>query len=313
MITAKRLLGHFQGVDKPFQLVLHYSDVNAKHKVFPVWGEVKYDGVFCAVVVDDEGSTAVSRTGKPFYSEINNLIYPLVPHCKGVWIAELCNKRCSLEVLSGLVNPNRVKPWTAEEKELMRGVDMFFHDALTLEECIAGFSAVQQQIRRNRLHWHVCTADGKWLYSQDELETFAAEEIAKGGEGIVIKQPDADYVAGHKGYRVAKIVRDLHVDLMCLDVQTGKGKRTGQIAKLQFKYKGKLFWADLGEGWTDEKRILLTECWQLATTNAFKMDHPYNPIGKVFHLKALQESSKGVLRLPKAMEMRVDKFVEDVT
>ena len=37
----------------PFQLVRHYEDVHEKHKKFPVWLDIKYDGVFCAVIVDD--------------------------------------------------------------------------------------------------------------------------------------------------------------------------------------------------------------------------------------------------------------------
>src|SRR5690606_4320085 len=125
-----------------------------------------------------------------------------------------------------------------------------------------------------------------------EFDLYAAEEIAAGAEGIVGKQLQANYEAGHKGYRVVKKVRDLHVDLKCLAVETGKGKRTGQIARLQFKYKGKLFWADLGEGWTDEKRIDLTHNWRTsigAATNPFFIGkdvssfHAANPIGKIFH------------------------------
>src|SRR5690606_34111856 len=134
--------------------------------------------------------------------------------------------------------------------------------------------------------------------SQAEFDLYAAEEIAAGGEGIVGKQLDANYEAGHKGYRVVKKVRDLHVDLKCLAVETGKGKRTGQIARLQFKYKGKLFWADLGEGWTDAKRIQMTYDWQHHPEDPHRIP---SPIGSIFHVKALQESSKGVLRLPKVM------------
>lgn len=313
------LLNHLSATDKPWQLVKHIDDVPASKIVFPMWGEVKYDGVYCAVALTDFTHDAISRTGKLFYSAVNEMIYPYIPkHSPGyVVIGELTNKRCSLEVLSGLVNPNRVNPWTVEERELMKGVDFIIHDMLTFHEVLCGYSYTSFINRRKGRLYQLSTncylSEGKMLHSQAEFDMYAQEVIASGGEGIVGKNLDADYEAGHKGWRVVKKVRDLHVDLECLAVQTGKGKRTGQIAKLQFKYKGKLFWADLGEGWTDEKRIALTEGWQLATTNALKMEHPHNPVGKIFHVKALQESSKGVLRLPKVMELRIDKFVEDVT
>ena len=322
MIDRIALLRHLELSDKPWQLVKHIDDVPVNKIVYPMWGEIKYDGVFCAVVLGEFQHDAVSRTGKLFYTAVNELLYPYIPkHSSGhVVIGELINKHCSLEVLSGLVNPNRVNPWTDEERELMNGVDYIVHDVLTFGEVIAGFSPIMYRDRSDRLmrlSANVCIAEGKMLHSQAEFDMYAQEIIAAGGEGIVGKNLHAGYEAGHKGWRVVKKVRDLHVDLKCLDVQTGKGKRTGQIAKLQFMYKGKLFWADLGEGWTDEKRAQLTERWVDCVTCP---EAPYcntclrdNPIGKVFHVKALQESSKGVLRLPKVMEMRIDKTEEDRT
>lgn len=313
----RTVLQHLELSDKPWQLVKHIDDVPVNKIVYPMWGEIKYDGVFCAVVLGEFQHNAVSRTGKLFYIAVNEILYPYIPkHSAGhVVIGELINKRCSLEVLSGLVNPNRVNPWTDEERELMKGIDYIVHDVLTFAEVLAGFSPVAYHNRRDRLmrlSTNVYTAEGKMLHSQVEFDMFAEGVIAAGGEGIVGKNLYAGYEAGHKGWRVVKKVRDLHVDLKCLGAQTGKGKRTGQIAKLQFMYKGKLFWADLGEGWTDEKRIQLTADWRLGSEPGSKLPE-YSPVGKIFHVKALQESSKGVLRLPKVMELRMDKLEEDVT
>jgi len=303
-VTAQQVLSHLNTCGSPFQLVRHCNEVHSKHKVYPTTVEVKYDGVFCAVVVGEGKHYCVSRTGKLFFNPINSIMYPQVPSEDGVWIGELINKRCSLEVLSGLLSPNRVKPWTEEEADLMRSADIIFHDALTLGEAHQGFALATQSVRFKRLPWYVYTVDSKVVTSEEELLKYAAEVIAKGGEGICIKNPAADYEAGHKGWRVMKIVRDLHIDLRCVAVKMGnKGKRYGQIAKLQFKYNNKLFWADLGAGWTDDKRIALTIAWQKQTE--------LDPLWKVFHVKALQESSKGVLRLPKVMEMRIDKDTED--
>ena len=286
----------------PFQLVRHYEDVHEKHKKFPVWLDIKYDGVFCAVIVDRGEYSFVSRTGKLFYGL--DKVGLSIPDDDGVWIGELINDPISLELLSGLVNPNRVNSWTEAEEHAMGFARIIFHDALTLEEFKAGQTTVRYMERRARLPFYVEWSAGWLVGTLEELNSAAKEVIGNGGEGICIKHLDAMWVAGHKGWHVTKIVRDIHLDLQCLAVDTGKGKRAGQIARLQFSYGDRTFWADLGKGWTDERRIELTYAWE---NNA-----PHNPIGKVFHVKALQVSSKGVLRLAKVQEMRVHKDYEDI-
>ncbi|CAL1776975.1 ATP-dependent DNA ligase, partial [Acinetobacter phage vB_AbaP_ABW132] len=97
---------------------------------------------------------------------------------------------------------------------------------------------------------------------------------------------------------------------LCVGVEYGKGKREGQIAKLKFSYKGSVFSADLGKGWTDERRKALTSQYEA-------LEHPaalseWNPIGKIWEVKALQESSTGkALRLPKVIRVREDKEKPD--
>lgn len=301
---------------KPWQLVKHKDDVPVGKRSYPVWGEIKYDGVFCAVVMGSFMPVAISRTGKEFFSAINAKVLPLVPpdtEVLQVIIGELVCTGISLEELSGLVNPNRVNDWTPEQHEMLKGIDFFVHDVLTFSEVYDGYSRVKQSDRRKRveaLHPRVARATGMMIHDLVEENIFFNEAMAHNCEGIVLKNPNAGYESGHKGWRAMKRVRDLHVDLKCLAVETGKGKRTGQIARLQFMYKGKTFWADLGAGWTDAKRIELTYQHDLGVrSNQWHL----SPVGQIFHLSALQDSSKGVLRLPKVNEMRIDKDVEDVT
>ena len=119
----------------------------------------------------------------------------------------------------------------------------------------------------------------------------------------MLKQLRAKYCPGHKGWRAVKDVRGVHLDLKCLNIEMGKPgtKREGQINKLQFCLPGcnKPFWADLGKGWTDEKRNELT--------------YDRNTIiGRIYHVRGLQISSTGkAIRLPKVMEERIDKEQPD--
>lgn len=148
------------------------------------------------------------------------------------------------------------------------------------------------------------------MNSYEEIEQIAERYIAAGLEGVVVKQPDASWLAGHKGYRAMKIVRGVSLDLRCVGVLYGKGKRAGQIAALEFEYKGNKFKADLGKGWTDERRAALTSQYEA-------LDHPdaldeWNPVGKIWEVKALDISSTGkALRLPKVVRVRWDKDEPD--
>ena len=99
-----------------YQLVKHMDEVPDSAKHPPYLLQVKYDGVFCDVIHDGKSraDTVVnSRTSKPLYISQNmRALYCNFPDRDapaGHYIAELCNPHCSLEVLSGLVNPNRVK------------------------------------------------------------------------------------------------------------------------------------------------------------------------------------------------------------
>lgn len=246
---------------KAFQLVKHWDEVPDSRKQYPYHLEVKYDGVFIALYIRNGLVTTLSRTGKELWEELGR-IWDGHDYDDGVYIGELCNDRLSLESLSGLVNPNRVNPWTEHEAGQMVYSYVVFHDHLTLEEFHAGRSERTYGQRRNYLKTHMYdTPEHAMAWNEQDIYAFADSVIAQGHEGIVIKHTVAGYEAGHKGWRSMKIVRGIHVDLKCLAVETGRGKRAGQIARLQFKYKGKEFWADLGKGWTDEKRIALTEMW----------------------------------------------------
>ena len=146
------------------------------------------------------------------------------------------------------------------------------------------------------------TPTRKVVSSEFEWQEFCDSVINTGSEGAVLKQLHAPWIAGHKGWHVTKEVRGVHLDLRCVGWTLGKGKRSNQIGALYFEYNGKRFSADLGKGWTDEKRDALT-----ARAVGFNDE----VTGKIFHVKGLQISSKGVVRLPKVQEERIDKHVAD--
>lgn len=294
--------------DNPVQLVKHMDEVPQGKLTYPCYGEVKYDGVWCGVLVLNGQALAISRTGKVF-TNLDWLRIEFGRGADGLYIGELVNPEMSLEELSGAVNPNRVEPLDDERYEKLRvSSTLMLHDYVAVHAFGDGIYNMSYHNRRQLLENRAPKSPKLKLVQWEEFSTpeeflgWADEIIALGHEGVVRKEIDAIWQAGHKGYRSTKVVRGISYDLRCVGFEHGKGKRTGQIAKLRFSFRdGKEFNADLGKGWDDDKRIELT---QLAKSGG-------HPIGSVFKVYALQESSKGVLRLPKVGEHRIDKIEAD--
>lgn len=320
--TLQEVIAAITSRNQPVQLVKNYDELSDAELGRMDWdnsvAEHKFDGVYCAIMnTSDCGIVVLSRSGNRFYfdEEVlrelladSLLICDTLEQCIGhsVLIAELCNTDISLEGLSGLVNTNRTTPWTAIEcMSMVQSGGFMYHDCIPSGLFMRGRDNASYRIRRAHLAYLArdsnivqCTKvsdDAQWL-------RFADIAIEDGWEGAVLKQLNAPWVAGPKSINAVKRVRGVHLDLRCTGWALGKGKRSAQVAKLHFEYNGKPFSADLGKGWTDAKRDELTA---RATAENDTVT------GKVFHVKGLCISSKGVIRLPKVQEERVDKPVAD--
>lgn len=317
---------------KVVQLVKHFDDVNPKaeqgvyHKKvkFPMYAQCKKDGVYAMVVKLPKepmrfGTAIFGRTGKMLRStgRLVNDIEHNDEIASGIYIAELCSDLCSLEVLSGIVNPNRVNELDDEQKVICADMQMYYHDFLTIEEFTNGRSDKNYCARWMTLN-HKLPLDENILsidtvYNEKELRDYAEHMICCGQEGAVFKQ-DVEWLAGAKDWHMMKIVRGIHVDLLCIGWEEGTGKYTGLVANLLFRYdKGKTVKAMLGKGWTHEMaREMYLNIHYGESVGMPEYTHKDDPHGKIYHVYGLQPSSKnGVIRLPKVAELRHDKFEPD--
>jgi len=313
------------------QHVKHYDEVPESKKCFPVWGQIKKDGVYALVVKRGDGEVRLfSRTGKP-YTNTEHLHHRMRSCPFGVYITELCIDECSLETLSGIVNPNRVKPLDEDQDRLTYLMYMAFHDMMPLYDFMQGHCFISYNFRYQKLQEalpsYLTLLDIQRLTCETEVDEYVTECIAAGEEGAVFKQPDEGWVAGHKGFRQMKIVKGVHYDLTCIGWEEGTGKYKGKVVNLIFLWKNdKTVKAMLGKGWTHkDAETLFTN---MARCGAFYGGQCHNgpegcglnkytqcnrnPLGNVYHVYALQESSKGKLRLPKVGERRHDKEISDV-
>ena len=307
--------------NKVVQLVKHYADV--AHKVtFPCLGQIKKDGVFAMIVIDNtnwqEKTGIFGRTGKQLTSceQLLPTFKKSTPGCLNMRcaiIAELCCDLCSLEELSGIVNPNRKKPLSSEQERYAAAMYFAVHDMVYLSELIEGRSERPYGLRISDLVRHLGVLDYKGhrilnvqLDNEEQAAEFAERCIAAKEEGMVGKDPNAGWIAGRKNEVAWKLVKGVDYHLEVLGVEEGKGKRAGMVANLLVRWRPygdpKADWVllpvDLA-GHKDEQR---REWW----------NDPSIIGGKIVHVHALCIGSKGALRLPKAKEVRIDKTEADL-
>ena len=330
---------------KTTQLVKHFDEVPESRKKGKRYGvQLKKDGV-CAITIIRDGMASIwSRTAKKF----TNTSY-LCHHISsmnlrdGVYFGEVtCDitnmklEKVSLEVLSGIVNPNRVKNLDVNQDYIANNLTMNFFDMISIESFIKGSSQTSFEVRYKHLVERVYGAEVSFSreatkYVPDcvkvinlipmevgQLEGALSIAVENGEEGIVIIDLDADWVAGHKGWRKMKLVRGVDYDLLCIGYEEGTGKYLGKVANLIFKWKGgKTIKCMLGKGWThsmakDMFEVVISDYGKLTIPMERTVYKTLNPIGKVFQVYALEESSKGKLRLPKVGEQRHDKSEADI-
>ncbi|AUG88385.1 DNA ligase [Vibrio phage Vp_R1] len=301
--------------NKIVQLVKHLDEVPNSRKHDGLYGaQIKWDGVFGMAVKTGDKLAYFGRTGK-MLKNLHKLEEAFPDTRDGVFIGELTCQDMSLEQLSGCIQPNRVAGLSEDEESLFEASLKFnMHDFIHIDDLVEGESSLSYLERYKLLGnifaneffdeepFSVCEL--KFL-DLSQIQEFARKCIEEGHEGVVIKHLDAPWKAGHKGWHSMKIVRGVDYDLLCIGYEEGTGKYTGKVANLLFLWKdGKVVKCMLGKGWTHEDAQLMFEACETGSD--------LDPCDKIFQVYALQESSKGVLRLPKVGEKRHDKDEPDV-
>lgn len=294
--------------NKVVQMVKHFNEVPASKRGYPLLGQVKKDGVY-GLIVTHRGTTRIfGRTGEQLTS-CGSLIrkFGELMQDSAVYIAEVCSLHpCSLEQLSGVVNPNRVNELDPEQVLIAENLVAYLHDMLSVSELISGVSKLPYVERHHRLSdelngtiFDEYILPYSFIYDESSKSAFTAACLAAKEEGAVYKQPHEGWVAGHKGYRAMKEVNRVDYDLLCTRVEEGEGKYKGLVANMYFRWKGGTeIKAMPGKGHTHES------CRKMFLD-------PTIAVGKIWRVKGLMNSSKGKVRLPKVEEQRHDKVEAD--
>lgn len=305
-------------LEKKFTMfVKNFDDTKWGKKIaFPSIVMEKFDGVCALLILINGKAKLFSRTGRTL-SNVDHIArqFENVSHHidNTVTMVEICHDGISLEQISGIVNPNRSNP--VYDDLLTSWLDESYlaaYDQVLLNEFLAGKSPVPFKVRFQDLLdliplLKLPLQRPVWIEVQDEseMEDFFEGYVNSGGEGIVIAQLDAPWVAGYKNHHKTKKVRGVDFDLEVLDVIEGTGKHKGMAGKLLVRWRkfglleNKAVKLPVDGRFTEEERILMLE-------------NPTHYIGSIVHVHALQIGSAGSLRLAKVRSFRIDKDFADL-
>ena len=296
------------GRDKSHLVQLCLPIEKAKTRLkFPMLASEKLDGVFCLARYNpdyecpSEKVTIYSRTGE---------VYTSMEHLK----EELCtlmkitgSDYIIFEAYYPFIPQPIISGWCRDTKEQHPELRAYVHDCLSIDEFNGEFNTPYEKRVEilmapfiiNRDFRRVFPISQTFVYDEDQLWKLADDVWARGGEGLVLREPTAPYCPGKRNYTMLKVKKGVSYDLKVVALEEGKGKYKNMVGKLVCRWKnGDVI--KVGSGLTDEQR---KRWW-----TEFAYDEIVN---KVVQIDAMAESSKGKLREPIFKGIRHDKLKGD--
>lgn len=162
----------------------------------------------------------------------------------------------------------------------------------------------------------------KFVYSENDIDSFFKESIDKGYEGLVLKDPDSRYKLGKRGADWIKLKKELAtIDAVIVAAEYGHGKRAGLLSDYTFAVKDGDSYAVIGKaysGLTDQEIKDMTKKMLELTVEDhgfMKKVKPEIVIEVSFDRiqKSERHSSGYALRFPRIKRIRFDKKPEQIS
>jgi DNA ligase-1 len=287
---------------KTFNVMLAIPFNEKKIKQYPVICEPKLDGVRCLAMVNGKSVSYFSRNGKEFNNfeifsdEIVSLLkdfgsYMLdgevignkeksfkgvmqqVRRKKDVNVSTLTYNVFDIVSANSFINKLKTKDWKERNHSLLQSIFM-------------------SEGSENRKTTNVRLVKGKYCFNFEDVEEYYKTCLNNGWEGIVIKDPNADYEYKRSSNWI-KLKPTESLDLKIVAVEKGNGKYKDTLGALVVKHKGKE--VNVGTGLTDDDR---KELWKMAKEEKL--------IGKIVEVGFDSITEDNSLRFPRFIKLRPD-------
>lgn len=238
------------------------KEVPLKDLKYPLWAQIKYDGVRVVAIRENGNVTFKTRNGKTFAcpvieSAIKAIDYPGDFVIDGEFVAAggLSVGRTNI---SGRVN-------SAIHGGVLAGTDITFaaFDFLLLESFRKQMSLLSYRQRHEQLilvlapnlSERLIVAEVRAVNSPEEANVYFEKVLAQGFEGLILKSPQSLYTFKRSKDWI-KVKAILDADLLCSDIQDGTGKYEGFIGALECcgLVEGKNVKVMVGSGLSDCQR-----------------------------------------------------------
>jgi DNA ligase-1 len=266
--------------------------VKMEDVTFPTLAQIKYDGFRC---INIPGEGAIGRSGKPI---VNKNVARLIKGLSTNYVTDG-------ELYSHNLNFNEIASILRKENEpIPLSVHYVIYDAIHIDEWKAKNSSMIYSDRL-RLMWNlmcantngsITTAETEDITNIDDLKVYYDSVLAKGYEGLVVKNPNGYYqwkrVTAKSGV-MGKIKPSDYIDAKIIDRFEGKGEIIGRLGGFVVELEDTTV-VRVGSGFTKEQRV---EYWE----DGFKFK------GEWVRLGYTERTPDGNLRFPRLDSFRDNK------
>lgn len=226
-----------------------------KQLKFPLWAELKLDGNYVSVKVEDGKATFITSGNLQYtHDDMGGYIFQTLPN--GVYLAE---RIAGKGKLGDRVRCNLTGPKIAQKSI---GHTYTIHDWIPINDWVEGNTIFDYAHRSTVLVSTVPSEFlplGKLVFSIEELDDLLKMVCNDGYEGLMLKQLDWKWKnTNSRTVDLCKYKKRRTADLRCIGVTGGEGKYNGKIGSLTLQdSNGRV--CNVGSGLSDSDRSLRPE------------------------------------------------------
>jgi ATP-dependent DNA ligase len=285
-----------------FDVMLAHQDCSGIK--FPCYGQTKMDGLRANLVWDGVEAKAYTRNGKviethgQFDKTFSAMGVPAGTILDGEIVCYRDGKALDRKTSNGIGNKGIKGTISQSEAELMRMIAWDIPGVGSYKDRFSTLNTIFKKLFDAQFDSKILLIESRNINTMEEAELMFGEMLAKGEEGIILKNINAPWVP-KRSKDLGKMKAELDADLIVVAWEEGKGKYEGLMGALVCETSDGKVRVNVGTGFDDAARKELTE------------DKTVGRIITVMYNAKITKKDSDIdsLFLPRFVEFRNDKDV----